>query len=191
MAKAKEKPGVMVYWETFDVLESLVDGDAKQMLAAIRQYSQYGVLPDFTGNAILTTLWLLIRPKLDADSERYERIREQKREAGLASAAKRANERQRALADVDERQRIQPTTTATATASPTASPTTPPTATASPTTSTASEQGLRDNEERDKGVTCHTAPVPADNPDANFEKLRQEQIAKLEQLSNGGMMHGV
>lgn len=179
MAKAKEKPGVMVYWETFDVLESLVDGDAKQMLAAIRQYSQYGVLPDFTGNAILTTLWLLIRPKLDADSERYERIREQKREAGLASAAKRANERQRALADVDERQRIQPTTTATATA------------TASPTTSTASEQGLRDNEERDKGVTCHTAPVPADNPDVNFEKLRQEQIAKLEQLSNGGMMHGV
>lgn len=178
MAKAKEKPGVMVYWETFDVLESLVDGDAKQMLAAIRQYSQYGVPPDFTGNAILTTLWLLIRPKLDADSERYERIREQKREAGLASAAKRANERQRALADVDERQRIQPTTT------------TPPTATASPTTSTASEQGLRDNVEMVKGATSHT-PTHSDNPDVNFEKLRQEQIAKLEQLSNGGMMHGV
>lgn len=64
----------MIYWETFDVLESLVDGDAKAMMAAIRQYSQYGVLPDFTGNAILTTLWLLIRPKLDADTERYERI---------------------------------------------------------------------------------------------------------------------
>lgn len=178
MAKAKEKPGVMVYWETFDVLESLVDGDAKQMLAAIRQYSQYGVPPDFTGNAILTTLWLLIRPKLDADSERYERIREQKREAGLASAAKRANERQRALADVDERQRIQPTTTA------------PPTATASPTTSTASEQGLMDNVEMVKGATSRT-PTHRDNPDVNFEKLRQEQIAKLEQLSNGGMMHGV
>lgn len=66
----------MLYWETFDVLESLVDGDAKVMMSAIRQYSQYGVLPDFTGNAILTTLWLLIRPKLDADTERYENIRE-------------------------------------------------------------------------------------------------------------------
>ena len=72
----------MLYWETFDVLESLVDGDAKQMLAAIRQYSQYGVLPDFSDNAILNTLWLLIRPKLDADTERYERIREARAEAG-------------------------------------------------------------------------------------------------------------
>lgn len=71
----------MLYWETFDVLESLVDGDAKVMMSAIRQYSQYGVLPDFTGNAILTTLWLLIRPKLDADTERYENIREQRRAA--------------------------------------------------------------------------------------------------------------
>lgn len=154
---AKGKPGVMIYWDTFDVLECLVDGDAKQMLAAIRQYSQYGVLPDFTGNAILATLWLLIRPKLDADSERYERIREQKREAGLASAAKRANERQRALADVDERQRIQPTTTT------------------NPKTNPKTDS----NEEREKGVTSHTAPVPADNPDDDFERRRQEQIAKL------------
>ena len=154
---AKGKPGVMIYWDTFDVLECLVDGDAKQMLAAIRQYSQYGVLPDFTGNAILATLWLLIRPKLDADSERYERIREQKRKAGLASAAKRANERQRALADVDERQRIQPTTTT------------------NPKTNPKTDS----HEERDKGVTCHTVPVPADNPDDDFERRRQEQIAKL------------
>ena len=55
----------MLYWETFDVLESLVDGEAKRMLAAIRQYSQYGALPDFSDSAILNTLWLLIRPKLD------------------------------------------------------------------------------------------------------------------------------
>lgn len=103
----------MLYWETFDVLESLVDGDAKQMLAAIRQYSQYGVLPDFSDNAILNTLWLLIRPKLDADTERYERIREKRREAGLASAAKRTNERRQMLTDVDKCQQIQPTTTAT------------------------------------------------------------------------------
>lgn len=103
----------MVYWETFDVLESLVDGDAKVMMSAIRQYSQYGVLPDFTGNAILTTLWLLIRPKLDADSERYERIREARVEAGrkggLARASK-ANQIQANEANANFAKQIKPTT---------------------------------------------------------------------------------
>lgn len=125
MAKAKEKPGVMVYWETFDVLESLVDGDAKVMMSAIRQYSQYGVLPDFTGNAILTTLWLLIRPKLDADSERYENIREQRR-----AAINSRWEKERSKVVTEEYESIQPYTeeyerirnvpTASTTASPTA-----------------------------------------------------------------------
>lgn len=170
---AKGKPGVMIYWDTFDVLECLVDGDAKQMLAAIRQYSQYGLLPDFTGNAILATLWLLIRPKLDADSERYEKIREQKREAGLASAAKRANERQRALADVDERQRIQPTTTTTTTA--TTSTTTYSEAPAEP------EKGKRDNVGREKGRTLTSPPQcpHSDNPGFDFEEQRRQKIAAL------------
>lgn len=130
MAKAKEKPGVMVYWETFDVLVSLVDGDAKVMMSAIRQYSQYGVLPDFTGNAILTTLWLLIRPKLDADSERYENIREQRR---AAINSRWEKERSKVVTEeyesiqpyTEEYERIRnvPTTSTTATASTTASPT--------------------------------------------------------------------
>lgn len=172
---AKEKPGVMVYWETFDVLESLVDGDAKLMISAIRQYSQYGALPDFNSNVILKTLWLLIRPKLDADSERYERIREQKREAGLASAAKRANERQWVLTDVDERQRIQPTTPA-----PTPAP-----APAFPTAET--EEGIRDNEEREKGRTLTSPPqCPySDGSDSDFEELRRKRIAALSAAFDG------
>lgn len=78
---AKEKPGVMMYWSTFDVLESLLDGQAKTMLRAIRYYSQYGEVPDFGEDTILATLWLLIRPLMDADNERYERIREKRRQA--------------------------------------------------------------------------------------------------------------
>ena len=119
----------MVYWETFDVLESLVDGDAKVMMSAIRQYSQYGVLPDFTGNAILTTLWLLIRPKLDADTERYERIRnarvEAERKGGL-SRASNAKQIQANEANATFAKQIKPTTTTSTTA--TASTTTNPTA---------------------------------------------------------------
>ena len=168
---AKEKPGVMVYWETFDVLESLVDGDAKIMMAAIRQYSQYGVLPDFTGNAILKTLWLLIRPKLDADSERYERIREQRREAVVSRWEK---ERKKAAADDNGSMRNIPTTPATPTAEATAE------APATPTTEP--EKGKRDNVEREKGRTLTSPPQcpHSDNPDSDFEELRRQKIAALD-----------
>lgn len=181
---AKEKPGVMVYWETFDVLESLVDGDAKIMMAAIRQYSQYGVLPDFTGNAILKTLWLLIRPKLDADSERYERIREQRREAVVSRWEK---ERKKAAADdngsmrpyskdTDDNGSMRniPTTPATPTAEATAE------APATPTTEP--EKGKRDNVEREKGRTLTSPPQcpHSDNPDSDFEELRRQKIAALD-----------
>lgn len=113
----------MLYWETFDVLESLVDGDAKQMLAAIRQYSQYGVLPDFSDNAILNTLWLLIHPKLDADTERYERIREARAEAGRKGGLARASNAKQIQANESNAtfaKQIKPTTTATTTTTATA-----------------------------------------------------------------------
>ena len=170
---AKEKPGVMVYWETFDVLESLVDGDAKIMMAAIRRYSQYGVLPDFTGNAILKTLWLLIRPKLDADSERYERISNARAEAGRKGGLARANNAKQSLANEANAafaEQIKPTTPATA------STTTYSEAPAEP------EKGKRDNVEREKGRTLTSPPQcpHSDNPDSDFEELRRQKIAALD-----------
>ena len=66
-----EKPGVLLYWETFEVLESLLDGEAKIMLAAIKNYSRCGIVPDFADNRVLTTLWVVIQSKLDADSNKY------------------------------------------------------------------------------------------------------------------------
>ena len=86
----KEKPGVMLYWKTFDALEKLVDGEAKKMLRAIRQYAQHGEFPDFSADPVLDMAWTLLRPELDADAQRYEKVIEQRRAAGLASAAKRA-----------------------------------------------------------------------------------------------------
>ena len=112
----------MLYWETFDVLEALVDGDAKRMMSAIRQYSQYGALPDFSDNAVLNTLWLLLRPKLDADAERYERIRDARVEAGRKGGLARANtakQIQANEANVNFAKQIKPTTTATTTTSTT------------------------------------------------------------------------
>ena len=37
----KEQPGIMLYWSAFDALEEMVDGEAKQMLRAMRQYAYY------------------------------------------------------------------------------------------------------------------------------------------------------
>lgn len=155
---AKEKPGVMMYWETFDVLESLVDGDAKLMVSAIRQYAQYGALPDFNGNNLLSTLWILIRPKLDADSERYERIRRQKREAGLASAAKRVNARQQMLTGVNKCQRNQPTTD----------------------TTTDTEEGIMAHVDRDHGRSLTSPPQCSNIEKSDFEELRQQKIKELQ-----------
>lgn len=119
----------MLYWETFDVLENLVDGEAKQMLTAIRQYSQYGALPDFSNSAILNTLWLLIRPKLDADEKRYERIRDARVEAGRKGGLARASNAKQIQANeanANFAKQIKPTTTTTASTSTTTNPTANP-----------------------------------------------------------------
>lgn len=78
MAKKKEKPGVMMYWPMFDVLESLEAGQSKTMLKSIREYSQHGIEPDFGNDSILKALWVLTKPQIDADTERYETIRAQR-----------------------------------------------------------------------------------------------------------------
>ncbi len=81
MSKQNERPGVMLYWKTFDALERMVDGQVKKMLRAIRNYAQRGELPDFTGEPVLDMAWTLLRPELDADAERYEKVRKSRREA--------------------------------------------------------------------------------------------------------------
>lgn len=168
-----------MYWEMFDVLESLLDGQAKIMLQAIRNYSQYGEVPDFASDPLLATLWMLVKPKIDADSDRYEKIREQKVRAGKASAEKRysqANECQQPLAAVSECQQIQPTTTATSTT------------TAEATARTETTKGIRDKEKRDKGLTFASQPTPPISQTENFELEERKRAmigALLGQEVNG------
>lgn len=87
--KKKEKPGVMLYWKTFDALEKLVDGEAKKMFVAIRRYAQYGELPDFSDNPVSDMAWALLKPELDADNERYEETRRKRAENGAKGAESR------------------------------------------------------------------------------------------------------
>lgn len=100
---AKEKPGVMMYWDTFDVIGELEDSPAKELVIAIRNYAQYGILPEFEDKT-LKVVWRVIQPKIDADDERYNRQKQQRIEAGKASAQKR-KEQKESQTSVDEIER--------------------------------------------------------------------------------------
>ena len=77
----KGKPGVMVYWETFEALDRLKPEKLKTMLKAMRNFAQYGEVPDFSDDDMLEFAWPLIEQKLVADSERYSDIVNKKRRA--------------------------------------------------------------------------------------------------------------
>ena len=175
---AKEKPGVMIYWETFDMFDRLKVEKLKPLLCAIRNFSRYGEVPDFNGDESLELVWPLIQQKIAADSERYEKIREQR-----INAINSRWEKEKIKAQ-EENDSIQPNTTVYE--SERNIPTSPTSPTAEATASTTAEKGKRDNEEMENGVTSHTAPVPADNPDDDFERRRQEQIAKMREYVPGG-----
>ena len=43
----KGNPGIMLYWEMFDVLDRVKPEKVKILLQAMRNLAQHGVLPDF------------------------------------------------------------------------------------------------------------------------------------------------
>lgn len=83
--RGTEKPGVMLYWEVFDALEQLDPEDFQIMCVTIRNYAQYGWIPDFSDEPQLKFAWPMIKDKLDKDTRRYERKKQASRESGLAS----------------------------------------------------------------------------------------------------------
>lgn len=92
MQKPKGRPGVLLYWETFDALEKLVDGKAKMMLRAIRQYAQHGESPDFSEDPALEMAWTFMKPRIDADAERYEENSLKRRYAAYCREQRKAGD---------------------------------------------------------------------------------------------------
>ena len=99
----KEKPGALIYWDTFEALSTLKPEKLKIMMQAIYNFSRYGEEPDFAGDEVLEFGWPGIRLKLILDDERFETKREQRRNAVNARWEK---ERARK----EEYERIQPNT---------------------------------------------------------------------------------
>ena len=78
MSRKPTPPGVMLYFEIRKQLARLSQEEKGMLFEAILEYAHYGTLPSFETQAA-SEAFAEIRPKLDADKKRYQRIKRKKR----------------------------------------------------------------------------------------------------------------
>lgn len=66
------RPGIMLYFDILEPIRVLPDADKGRLLVAMLEYGHSGILPEFDG--MLALAWGFVKPKLDKDSEEYNRI---------------------------------------------------------------------------------------------------------------------
>jgi len=66
------QPGIMLYFDIRPCLARLTMDQQGQLFNAILNYGEFGVEPDF--DYMLGVAWDFIKPRLDRDRERYEKI---------------------------------------------------------------------------------------------------------------------
>lgn len=153
------RPGIMLYFDILEPIRVLPDADKGRLLVAMLEYGQSGIVPEFDG--MLALAWGFVKPKIDRDEESYEDAKIQRKYAAFCKRRTALNlpkvpfeewmnmdneERQRAVASVNEPLRAvapvgsrYPTTTATS-PTPTSSSTSA-TAAAAATTNTTEPDG--------------------------------------------------
>lgn len=65
------RPGVMIYFDILDPISVLTDADKGRLFVAILEYGQSGKVPAFDG--MLALAWGFVKPKIDKDSEEYNK----------------------------------------------------------------------------------------------------------------------
>ena len=65
------RPGIMLYFDILEPIKVLPDADKGRLLVAMLEYGQSGKVPVFDG--MLALAWGFVRPKIDKDSEEYNR----------------------------------------------------------------------------------------------------------------------
>ena len=83
-----KRPGVMLYFDLYDVLRQMPMEDAYAVLMAIFEFAQHGVAPKFR-NPALTYAWRFIQQSIERDAARYEQVVAQKRKAAQKSWSKK------------------------------------------------------------------------------------------------------
>ena len=65
------RPGIMLYFDILEPIKVLPDADKGRLLVAMLEYGQSGIVPVFDG--MLALAWGFVKPKIDKDSEEYNR----------------------------------------------------------------------------------------------------------------------
>ena len=65
------RPGIMLYFDILEPIRVLPDADKGRLLVAMLEYGQSGTVPEFTG--MLALAWGFVKPKIDKDSDEYNR----------------------------------------------------------------------------------------------------------------------
>lgn len=65
------RPGIMLYFDILEPIKVLPDVDKGRLLVAMLEYGQSGTVPEFDG--MLALAWGFVKPKIDKDSEEYNR----------------------------------------------------------------------------------------------------------------------
>ncbi len=138
------RPGIMLYFDILEPIKVLPDADKGRLLVAMLEYGKSGIAPEFDG--MLALAWGFVKPKIDKDSDEYNRTVLKRQYATFCRDRKRKGEPdisfEEWLMTIDEQcyQMIShdtkwyPTTTATTTTSTNTS--TPTSTAAAATTST-------------------------------------------------------
>ena len=67
------RPGIMLYFDILEPIRALPDSDKGRLLVAMLEYGQSGKIPQFNGELGLTLAWGFVKPKIDKDSEEYNK----------------------------------------------------------------------------------------------------------------------
>ena len=98
MAEGKQKPGVMLYFDSIrPALNRLDDQQCGSLFRAILDYAEFGVVSDL--GAMEGMVFDLLRPKIDRDAEKYAESREQRQHAVYVREAKRRGEQPLTLSE--------------------------------------------------------------------------------------------
>ena len=65
------RPGIMLYFDILEPIKVLPDADKGRLLVAMLEYGQKGTVPEFEG--MLALAWGFVKPKIDKDSDEYNR----------------------------------------------------------------------------------------------------------------------
>lgn len=86
------RPGVLFRFDLLDAIEQLDPADAGRLFVGAMRYGKLGEMPNFQ-NPLLSIVWAMLKPSIDADGERYAEKVLQTRYATYARETKKTEQK--------------------------------------------------------------------------------------------------